>query len=130
MVNISRRQLACYGVDQLVAGVAVEKIAYQLSAELVISKRTQEVDLLLDDILWELEKRGELARAVVTSTHELSAKLQEQIRGQVKKMAKVNEAVIENKIDKDIIGGLKITSAIHTWDMSIANKLAHIRKVS
>lgn len=127
MAAFSRRVLARYAVDQLLAGHSADKVSQHLAAALISSKMTKQSDQLLDDIAEELESRGLLARAIVTSAHGLSASLRKSLSDQVRKAAHVTEVSLSEQVDPDVIGGLRIETARHTWDKTVARKLAEIK---
>jgi len=127
MAAFSRRQLANYAVNQLLAKSSPASISKHLAAALISAKKQKEVDLLLDDVSEQLETRGFTARAVVTSSSGLSASLRKQLADQVKKAAKVEQVSIIEQVDPKIIGGFKIETSTRTWDQTIARKLAEIK---
>lgn len=129
MTALSRRALAAYAADQLLAGERVSRVAKELAAVLVTSRRANQAELLASDIAWEMESRGLVANASVTSSHELSEQLRRQISLFVKKAAKVDEVVITENIDESVIGGVRIDTAAHSWDKTLRSKLNQIREV-
>lgn len=129
MVSLSRRQLAVYAADQLLANKRVSGIAKELAAVLVNSRRSNQAELLAQDIAWELEHRGEVANAMVTSAHELSEELRKQISNFVKQSAKVNQVIINENLDESVIGGVRIETAAHSWDKTLSRKLTEVREV-
>jgi F0F1-type ATP synthase delta subunit len=128
--RLSRRQLAQYAADELMAGVSTEKIARQLAAVLANSKRAHESELLARDIAWELERRGKIASANITSVTPLSESLRNNLAIFIKDAAKVDEVNLQETIDKSVLGGVKIETAIHSWDKTVATKLRNIREAS
>lgn len=129
MSNLSRRQLAVYAADQLLASKRVANIAKELAAVLVNSRRANQAELLAQDIAWELEHRGEVANAIITTAHELSEQLRKQIGSFVKQSAKVNQVIINENLDKSVIGGVRIETAAHSWDKTLSRKLTEVREV-
>jgi F0F1-type ATP synthase delta subunit len=130
MIRISRRELARYAADQLVAGVSAKNLSQQLAAVLVSSHRMGEAELLADDIAWELEARGQLANAKVTSAHRLAPKLREQLLAAIKQAAKVATVEMQEVTDASVLGGLRIETAAHSWDETIARRLNDLRGVA
>jgi hypothetical protein len=57
MVNVSRRKLAAYAADELLAGQSLNEVAKKLAAVLIASKRQKQIEQLLQDVAWELENR-------------------------------------------------------------------------
>lgn len=127
MISLSRRQLAHFAVEQLTSGRSMQKISRQLAAVLVATNKRKEAELLLNDIAQELESRGLMANAKVTTATPLPAGLRAELIAQIEKAAKVRRAVIYEEISKDVIGGFKVETANHTWDKTIARRLADIK---
>lgn len=128
-VRVSRRALARYGADQLLAGVPASALARHLAAVLMNSQRQKEVDLLLADINYELQRRGRLAVITITVVHKLSASLRSEIISLIKETAKVEQVTLTEQIDKSIIGGLRIETATRTWDKTVAKQLNKLREI-
>jgi F-type H+-transporting ATPase subunit delta len=129
MTNMSRRQLAAYAAEQLLANKPVASIAKQLASVLVNSRRQNQAELLAGDIAWELEHRGKVANAQVISAHSLGEQLRKQISAHIKKAASVEQVIISEQIDESIIGGVRIDTAAHSWDKTLRRKLTDIREV-
>ncbi len=127
MMSFSRRELANYGVQNLLAGEAPAKIAERLAAALIAAKKPKEADLLLDDISEILESRGLLAKVTSTTAEPLTNELRKELEGQIKEAANVKEVALNEEVDKKVIGGIRVATANHTWDKTIARKLADIR---
>ena len=103
-------------------------LAAHLAAALIASGRRKEVELLLADIDEELENRGLLARAQLTSAHPLSLKLKEEISAQLKRMTGVKEVVMQEEVDKSVIGGFRIETASRSWDKTTRRMLMNLRE--
>jgi F0F1-type ATP synthase delta subunit len=128
MTSPSRRLLARYGASQLVAKRPVAEIARELGSVLIASRRQKEADLLVSDIAWELERRGQAANTKLTSAFPLTQSLKQEIQSFVKKAAKVDSVILDEQIDKKVLGGVRIETARHAWDKTLARALADIRK--
>lgn len=127
MAALSRRSLARYAAERLTRGQAPAKLAKELVVALVTSRRQNEVELLLGDIAYELENRGLLASATVTSATALNPSLRRQLVSQIKKLAHVKDVALHSQIDKKVIGGVRIDTAKHSWDKTILRKLTDIK---
>lgn len=128
--TVSRRALARYAADRLLEGAEAHDVAKHLAAVLIESQRQKQVDLLLADIDYELQRRGRLAAATVTTATVLSADLRDEIALLVKRSAKVQQVILTEQIDKRIIGGLRIETAERTWDKTVTSLLNKLRKLS
>ncbi len=129
-VKVSRRALARYAADQLIAGVSAPVVARHLAAVLIDSQRQKEIQLLLADINYELQSRGRLAAATVTTASQLSAGLRSEIAGLIKKSSKVQQVILTEQIDKNIIGGVRIETAERTWDKTVIGQLDKLREAA
>lgn len=127
MASFSRRALARYATNQILNGVPAKKVGQSLSAALVTSGKAHQADQLMDDIKQEFEDRGILASAVATSARPLSANVKSSLKAQLKKVAKVKEVSLSEVLDTSVLGGVRIETANHTWDETIAAKLAEIK---
>ena len=126
--RLSRRSLARYAADQLLAGSSAKNVAERLAAALIASRSEKDAPLLLDDINYELLSRGYLAQATVTSAHPLSASLKNEVASLVKKLAQVRQVILAEQIDKAVIGGVRIQTADRTWDKTISAKLSKLKE--
>jgi F0F1-type ATP synthase delta subunit len=128
MTHFSRRQLARYAANQIISGEPLAKLSKNLAAVLSEAKRTNDADLLARDIAYELETRGKVASANLISATEISNDLREQIIKFIKVSANVDEVSIQENIDKSVLGGVRIETAVHAWDKTVSKKLADIRE--
>lgn len=128
MNKLSRRTLAIYAADQLLLGVSAKKVAGSLAAGLMESGRGAEVEFLLGDIAAELEGRGELTVAKITTASPLPAELRAQLVTKVKKNTRTKGMLIDEVVDKTVIGGIRIETAGKVWDRTISRKLADLKE--
>lgn len=124
----SRRALARYAADQLLAGKRPAGLAKQLAAIMVESGHADDAEFLLGDIAWELEKRQALAIGRVTSASPLTKTLEAALKTQLKKATKAHEVLLEKQIDKALLGGLKVETSGRVWDLSVAHELSQLRE--
>jgi len=127
MSKLSRRQLARYGADQLLAGAPARTTARRLAAVLITSRRQNEAELLMDDIAWELEARGQLANARITSARRLTPALRQQLLKAVKQAAGVAAVNATEQVEPSLLGGLRVETARHNWDHTIARRLNELK---
>jgi F0F1-type ATP synthase delta subunit len=130
MSKLSRRTLANYAVEQLVAGKQANQLAKHLAAELIDSGRSSQVQFLLDDIIWQLEKHRLLVIGRITGARNLSPQLKNQLSNELKKITKAKEVILEENLDKSVLGGLRIETSEKIWDQTIARKLEIIKETA
>jgi F0F1-type ATP synthase delta subunit len=128
MNKVSRRSLASYAVDQIMAGRPATQIAKQLAASLASDGKTGEMEFLIGDINWELERRGELAIAKVTSATPLSRELAKELADQLRGATKSKQVLLDENIDKSVIGGMRIETSAKVWDATVSRKLSKLRE--
>lgn len=128
--KISRRALAHYAVDQLLAGTTAHVVAKYLAAALIDDQRQKEAQLLLADINYELQSRGHSAAVTVTTASQLSTSLKSEIVSLIKKTSKVEQVILTEQIDTNIIGGLRIETAERTWDKTVLGQLNKLREAA
>ena len=128
MLKPSRRQLASYGATSLASGVPLGRVAKSLAAELVFSRRESQLNMLINDIAYQLETSGQAVNARVTSSSELNAKLRAQIEDFITSKTAVKRVYLEETIDQSVIGGALIETATKSWDMTIKNALMQLKK--
>lgn len=129
MNKTSRRSLALWACGQITAGASAKSIAGHLAAVLIENKMTDQAGFLLEDIIWELERAGALTYAKVTTAQPLSKHLETALKTHLKKTTKASEIIMENKVDKSAIGGLRVETAGKVWDQTVARKLTELREV-
>lgn len=126
MTHISRRQLASYVADSLVAGKT--EVIDQLSAYLVSERRVKEVDSLVRDIEKALESRGTLV-AHVSSSHGLDPVQQEKIESLLKERYNAKHVVIDNRTEKYLLGGVVIRTASDELDSSLRRNINRLKAI-
>lgn len=128
MNKVSRRNLARYAADRLLSGEPAPEVAKAIASVLVQDKRFNEAELLMADINYELESRGKTATAQITTAHALTDKLRSEIKSLVKKASKVDEVILNEQVDKSVIGGVRIETATRIWDKTTARQINELRE--
>lgn len=128
MSEISRRSLARYGAEQIIAGKPAADVAKHLAGMMIESGLTDEVEFLLSDIAWELEQQKELAIGLVTTATPLTKELENALKAQLIKATEASEVLLEKNTDKSVIGGIKVETSGRVWDETVARKLTDLRE--
>jgi F-type H+-transporting ATPase subunit delta len=128
MIRLSRRALAAYALDQLQAGKPVSGIAKSLAAGLMEAGKTNEAELLISDIIWQLEQSQQLTIGKVTSAHRLGDQLKQALRRELKKITGAKEVSLQETVDESVLGGLRVETAGRVWDNTAAKKLTELRE--
>ncbi len=123
MNKLSRRQLSDYAVSELLKGTPPEVVSSRLVAELQLSGRTTQYQLLIDDIYQKLESDKLLSRARVSSARPISQSTKRLINGLVSAQTGSKEVELIETQDKSLIGGLRISTPSFSWDNTVSNRL-------
>jgi F-type H+-transporting ATPase subunit delta len=122
MARLSRRTIAKYIADQLIAEADSDTLIQQLAAYLVDTRRTKELSLIVRDIQYFMAEAGSVYGVVTTATV-LPAATQKAVEAYVKQHTGANTVSLENSIDADVIGGVKISIPGRELDATIHHSL-------
>jgi F-type H+-transporting ATPase subunit delta len=122
MARLSRRTIAKYIADQLIAEADSDTLIQQLAAYLVDTRRTKELSLIVRDIQYFMAQAGSVYGVVTTATA-LPAATQKAVEAYVKQHTGANTVSLENSIDADVIGGVKISIPSRELDATIHHSL-------
>lgn len=128
MIKISRRQLSHYAVEQLQIGVAPRTVARLIVAELAASNRLGQADQLVSDIYYELERRKLVAVTTLTSATRLDDILKNDVKKLIKKVTGVDKTIVLDELDDSLIGGIAVSTATYSFDMTIKKTLEDLRQ--
>ncbi|MBI2588754.1 F0F1 ATP synthase subunit delta [Candidatus Saccharibacteria bacterium] len=128
MNKISRRALARYAANELLAGKPAQTVAKHLAAAMVEAGKTDSVEFLLGDIAAELEARRELSVALVTSASELSPQLRVALKNQIKSATRSRSVLLQERIDQSVLGGIRVETPSHVWDHTVDRKLTDLKE--
>ena len=123
--RLSRRKLAEYSADQLLAGKK-EIVLQELAAYLIEKKRTSEVELIVRDIEAALLSRG-VAIADVVTARELTTETQAHIEKFVASQHPGTTVQLRTRVEPDVLGGAKIGLAGEELDATIRRKLTTLK---
>ena len=119
-VRVSRRKLAAYMAEQLVAGD--KKALQRLASYLVDTRRTRELPLIVRDIESALAAHGVVV-ADVTSAESLSKAAEAAVREFITAGQKNTSIQLRLHEDADLIAGVKIQLPGRELDTSVRHKL-------
>jgi F0F1-type ATP synthase delta subunit len=125
-IRISRRKITTYIADQFAKGGDKTKLIKQLAAFLIDNKRTNELDLILRDIEYQLLRRG-IVLARVTSAFELAAETRVEITKMVKDKTHATTIELQQFIEPTLLGGVKLDLPGMQLDNTISRRLTTLR---
>jgi F-type H+-transporting ATPase subunit delta len=124
MAVLSRRKLATYIADQLLAGK--KDAIKQLAAYLVDAGRMKEAELIVRDIESALMARGVVV-ADVASAHSLSAKTTKALESFVKQSTGAKTVELRSIVDEQLLGGVKVAVPGAEMDATLRRKLMTLK---
>ncbi len=127
MQVVSRRKLASYVAEQLLAGADQSALLTQVAAYLVERKRVNQAELLVRDIEAYLANDHGLVLAHVTSARELSDGLIKAIAQFVKQSEKATAVEVSTSIDPSLLGGVIIKTPNAELNASVRSKLTALK---
>jgi len=122
MASISNKQLAEIIYLQL-QKQASEKVAKEVSKFLVQSKRTKDLSKIMRELSRLQYERDNVQEVTMTSAH----KMNESVKQKILKQMNVEHYVINEVIDEDLIGGVRIESNDSIFDLSVRNRLQKLK---
>lgn len=120
--RVSRRKLAEYVADTLIAGTPPASILQKVAAYLVDTGRTRELELVVRDIEAALAERG-IVVADVVSASPLSEALTKEIAG----LIGAKDIRFRTVIDKTVLGGVRLDIPGKRFDGTIRRKLEALK---
>lgn len=124
-VRLSRRKLASYCADGLLAGKK-DVVLQELAAYLIEKKRVNELELIVRDIEAALLSRGVVVADVVTA-RDLTAATEKHIAAFVASRYPNASVQLRAHVDPAVLGGVKITLAGEELDGTIRRKLTALK---
>lgn len=121
-VRLSRRKMAAYVADKLVAGTPVSEALREVAAYLQDSGRTREQQLLVRDIEAEMADRGVVV-ADVASAHPIDTSITDQIKA----MTGAKSLQLRQSVDESLLGGIRVDIPGKRFDGTIRHKLNALR---
>ena len=119
---ISRRRLASYAAGVLAAGGDRSLLLRDIAAYLIETEATRTADLVVAAIEEELQARGIVVIEAV-SAHPLS----DELRARIRTLVGGREAHFRERINPDVIGGVKIALPDSEFDGTIQRKLIALK---
>ena len=130
MQAISRRQLAAAVAGQLEKGRSPDAVVRSLAAYLIAERRVQELDSLLRDVEQLRAESGQLEITAV-SGQPLAAGVRAAIERFMRRDSKQPTQVLINEIvDRELIGGVRIETVDRQLDLSIRGRLDRFKQLA
>lgn len=121
-LRLSRRKMATFVAEKLVAGEKPAAALKEVAAYLVDTRRTRELELLVRDIEDALAARGTVV-ADVTSAHPLSDTLKKEIAS----LVGGKSLQLRETINPEVLGGVRVDVPGKRFDGTIRHKLTALK---
>lgn len=123
-MRLSRRKLASYLADELVAGK--KDVPVRLAAFLIDTKRMRELPLIVRDIEDALASRG-IVVTDVDSAHELNAATMKLVESFVKDQTNAKQVHFRTSLDQTLLGGVRVNVPGQELDATLRRKLTNLK---
>lgn len=120
--RLSRRKLATFVAEKLLAGASKQAVLRELAAYLIDTGRTREMELIVREIEDVLADRG-----VVVADIASARPLTDSTRAEVSKAIGAKNIQLREKVDESLLGGVRIDLPGKRFDGSIRHKLNALR---
>ncbi len=126
MAKLSRRHLAAYVANQLIAGASVASLVQQLAAYLIDTKRTKELHLIVRDVQYTLAQHGHVSGTITTAS-EMTAATRKALETYAKKATGAAHVQLDEMVDPTILGGVRLALPGLELDTTITRQLTALK---
>lgn len=126
MAKLSRRHIATYVANQLIAGAPVAPLVQQLAAYLIDTKRTKELHLIIRDVQYILAQHGHVSGTVTTAS-EITATTRKTLEAYAKKATGAAHVQLDEVVDPTILGGVRLALPGAELDTTIIRQLTALK---
>ena len=123
MNKVSRQELAEVIAERTLHISDHDKLAKSIAAYLAGERRSYDVSSLMRDVQQYRLKAG-IVEATAVSAHELTPAVIKDVKDMLKEhFPSARRFIINERIDEDVVGGIRIELPQETLDLSIKSKL-------
>ena len=123
---ISRRVLARSIASKLIDGADAQVLIPQLAAYIVDQKLVNHVEEIIQDIAYEISRRGVLD-ITVTTARPLTDDLRRLVKEFVSQQQQVDTIEFTETVDESIVGGIVIETPNKRFDASVASRIKQLK---
>ena len=125
-MKVSRRVLARYIATELQAGKSRADVVRSLAAYVVEHRLHNQLELILADVASNLAALGNV-EATVTTAQPLTEDLRKELTEYVKRIENAEKVMLNETVDKRLLGGVVVETPSKRFDASVATKLKRLR---
>lgn len=131
MAKLSRRLLARTIATKLIEQPSERKRTLaMLAAYLVEQNRTEEVNLIVNDIAYELHTQAGILLVHVESARPLTDSVRTELKGLLSKTTKAKRIELTETTNPDLLGGLIARTPDAALDVSVRAKLKQLATIA
>lgn len=124
--RFSRRTLADFVVSAVTRGDTLNKVAWQLAAYLVQSRRTKELDLIVRDVEYRLAEHG-FVTGTVTTAFAIGSDTKVQLERYITELTQTSSVSLAYKEDPALIGGYRISLPGKELNRTVHHQLTQLK---
>ncbi len=125
MAKVTRKQLAATIAGQI-GKLPERKLAKSIAAYLIAERQTKDIESLLRDVKKLRAERQGLVEADVTSAFPLSSS----IKREIKKILEADKLLLNEIIDKNVLGGVRVESNDLLLDLTVRSRLNQLKSAT
>lgn len=125
-----RSRIARTIADKTLKGGSSKKIAQEIAAYLLTTKRTSELNSVLRDVQADWAEAG-YVEVIASSAHPLTAAVKADIDKHVKQLyPSAKQIIVTEAHDPEVIGGVRLSLANQQLDLSVEAKLNKFKQLT
>jgi F0F1-type ATP synthase delta subunit len=126
----SPRSIIAPVISHMSQTITKDDLSYSVAAYLLNENRVGELDSLMRDVIALRAERG-IVEITAVSAHSLSTDIKMEIEQLIRTQFKeVKLIIINERIDPDIVGGVRLELVDRQLDLSIRTKLNHFKELT
>lgn len=130
MSKIPRHEIADVIAKRSLQNVPAKQLAREIAAYLISQHRTSELDSLVRDILQYRADNG-IVEVTATSSHPLNESIRKSVKADIMELyPTAKQIIINEEIDENVMGGIRLSLANQQFDASIRSKLNHFKQLT
>lgn len=123
MSKLSNKELASL-IRHLSSKVSSKKLSKDVANYLAGEGRTSDLDAIMREVARQRQEADGVTEVTATSAYPLS----DNARRELKKLLGIEKAVVNEVIDKDTIGGVRMETSETMLDLTVRNRLNQLKR--
>lgn len=127
MSSVTNPQLAKALLPMIEATHDSKKLAHSIAQYLSQERRTKDLDAIMRDIT-RLRSEAGIVEATVTSAFPITPSLRREIQNLIASETKAKKVLLNEVVNPDVLGGLRIEAGEQQLDTTIKTKLQKLKQ--